>query len=73
MGVTSIALGGLAAAEGLLQRTAARLSAAGDPAANVDVAGEMVHLMQAHYDLAANTKVLKTDQEMQQYLLDIFA
>ena len=73
MDISSIALRGLAIAERAVERTATRLTASGDPAAMVDIAGEMVNLMQARNDFAANLKVLKTGQEMQRPLLDIFA
>ena len=73
MDVSSIALGGLAIAERALERTATRLTAAGDPAAMVDIAGEMINLMHARTDFGANLKVLETGQEMQKYLIDIFA
>jgi flagellar hook-associated protein FlgK len=73
MDVSSIALGGLGVAEGAVQNTATRLTAAGDPAARVGIAGEMVNLMQARGDYAANLKVLETGQEMQKSLIDIFA
>jgi len=73
MDVSSIALGGLGAAERTVQNTAIRLTAAGDPAAKVDIAGEMVNLIQARGDYTANLKVLETGQEMQKSLIDIFA
>jgi hypothetical protein len=73
MDVSSIALNGLATAERAVQRTASRLATAGDPAAMVDIAGEMVNLMRARNDFSANIKVLENGQEMQKYLIDIFA
>ena len=68
----SIPLGGLNQATSSLHQTATKLAKAGfSPAGDtVDLSSEMVNLIQVRNDFGANTKVIKTQDEMTKTLLD---
>lgn len=78
MELTAIALQGLEAAQGQLERSAERLSRAGEmspdgaPVDPVDLSGEAVALLSARNNFETNARVLETADEMQRQVLDLF-
>jgi flagellar hook protein FlgE len=76
MSLLPIAAKGLANAEEKLERAARRLaqlpsSASETPEDVVDLSAEMVSMLQARTEHAANAKVAETAQEIDQHLLDL--
>jgi flagellar basal body rod protein FlgF len=74
MNITNIALGGLQAAQGTVEKTATRL-ASPDPMARgaFDLSAEMVALLSAKQQFQVNARVIQTADDMQQGLLDVLA
>jgi len=76
MQIFGAALQGLNAAESKLDRTAERISKTGtvqNGADSVDLASEMVNLMTAKEEYAANLKSLKAGDEMVKHTIDLLA
>lgn len=67
----SIAATGMQRASHQLEVSAGRIARFG--AENVDIAGEMVNVLQAKNDFKANTMVVETARDMSKALLDILA
>jgi flagellar basal body rod protein FlgG len=65
------ALGGLERAAGQVDKTASRIAQPATAADTVDLSTEMVSLMQARADFEANTKSLKTEDQMTRAALDL--
>jgi flagellar hook protein FlgE len=79
MGIFAIGLQGLEHAQASVQKTAERLAGTGAASTSpgtpdtVDISQEMVSLMQARNDFAANIRMLKTADEMQRQVMDLLA
>lgn len=73
MDITAIALSGLEAAQQNVQTAAKRLASPEQSGDTVDLSTEMVALLDAKNQFAANAKVVKTAQEMEKRTLDLFA
>jgi flagellar hook-associated protein FlgK len=71
MDVTAIALTGLQGAQQTLETASRRLASPDQPGDLVDLSSEMVALLAAKNQFAANAKVIQTSEEMQR--LDLFA
>ena len=72
MEIVNIALGGLEAAQGSLQKAAERIAKAADPGADsIDLSTEMVALLAARNQFASNARVVQTGDEMSKMLLDV--
>lgn len=72
MDIVGIALGGLEAAQQTLETAAKRLSSPDQPADVVDLSTEMVALLNAKQQFAANAQVVRTGAEMQKHSIDLF-
>jgi flagellar hook protein FlgE len=73
MDITAIALSGMQAAEQNVQKAAERLSSPEQSGDTVDLSTEMVSLLDAKNQFAANAQVIKTAQEIEKHTLDLFA
>ena len=73
MDVTAIALSGLQAAQQSLGTASRRLASPEQPGDLVDLSNEMVALLAAKNQFAANAKVIQTAGEMQKHTIDLFA
>jgi len=73
MDISRIALTGMDQAQARVERAASRLAGLSQPNDTVDLSSEMVALLQAPHDFAANAQVAKTGDQMQKYLLDVLA
>jgi flagellar hook-associated protein FlgK len=79
MDITSVARGGLEAAQGALEKTAVRLARAaaagtdGSPGDGVDLSADMVALLSAKEQFQVNARVIRTADQMQKNLLDVLA
>ena len=76
MDVIGTALGGLQAAQGMLENSARRLASAGTTtmdggADSVDLSAEMTALLSAREQFQINARVIHTADEMQKSLVDI--
>ncbi len=68
----SVPLAGISAAESSLNQTAAKVAASGFASGDtVDLSSEMVALMQARNDAAANINVVRAEDQMTRSLLNI--
>lgn len=67
--VSSIALSGMNAASARLQASANTIADASGSSG--DLAGELVQVLMARIDFAANAQVMRADSKMTQSLLDI--
>ena len=67
----SIPQAGLDRATDSLNRTASRIANLNTPGDSVDLSSEMVALIQARASFTANTKVIKTEDQMAKSLLDM--
>jgi flagellar hook protein FlgE len=73
MDVTAIALSGLEAAQQTLETTSRRIASPQQPGDVVDLSTDMVALIEANRQFAANAKVIQTAEQMQKHTLDLFA
>ena len=73
MDVTAIALSGLQAAQQTLETTSRRIASPQQPGDVVDLSTDMVALIEANRQFAANAKVIQTAEQMQKHTLDLFA
>jgi flagellar hook protein FlgE len=78
MDITGIALGGLQAAQGMLEKSATRLAKIGSGGANgpvdeVDLSSEAVAVIQARQQFEANLGTMHTADDMQKVLLNLLA
>ncbi len=71
MDVSAIALGGMTQAQDRLDTTARRL--ASDPVDTLDLSAEMLALIEARNQFAANAKVAETGDRMERSVLNILA
>jgi flagellar hook protein FlgE len=69
----STPLAGLNTAASTVTRAASNIARSGFSGDTVDLSQEMVNLMQGQNDFEANTKVIKTEDQMTRGLLDIVA
>lgn len=75
MTISAIASGvsGMQQAASRFEESASRVARYGTGLADVDLATEMVNVLQSKHDFAANAKVVKTISDMQKSALDILA
>ena len=73
MDVTRIALGGLQAAETLLEKSANRLATAKPAIGEVDLTADIVGVLSAREQFQANARVMRAADEMQKNLIDLLA
>jgi hypothetical protein len=73
MQIFGTALAGLQSAEIRLDQTAARLARVADPSDTGDLATDMVDLMLAKQEHAANCQSIKVADEMWQHTIDLIA
>ena len=75
MTISAIASGvsGMQSAASRFETSAARVARSGTGLADVDLATEMVNVLQSKHDFAANAKVLKAVTDMQKSAIDILA
>jgi flagellar hook protein FlgE len=66
-------LAGMNRAEARLNQTAARLAKTGFSGDEVDLSAEMVAMLEARNEFAANTKVAQTEYQMNKSLIDLLA
>lgn len=71
MQISAIALSGMHAAETKLEQAANRIAHISQPEDQVDLSAEMVALLEARNDFAANANVMKTGNEVERALLDL--
>lgn len=73
MQIFGTALAGLQSAESRLDQTAARLARVANPSGTGDLATDMVDLMLAKQEHAANCQSIKVADEMWQHTIDLIA
>ena len=73
MDVARIALGGLQAAETLLEKSANRLATAKPAIGEVDLTADIVGVLSAREQFQANARVMRAADEMQKNLIDLLA
>lgn len=72
MQITSISLGGMEAAQHKVESVARRLAQPQSPSGDtLELSSDMVALLDAKNQFAANTKVVQTANDMQKKLLDM--
>ena len=71
MDVTAIALSGLGAAQKKLETASRRVAPPGQSGDLVDLSADMVALLAAKNELAANARVIRTADEMRKQTLDL--
>lgn len=69
----STPLAGLNAATTTVNRAASNIAKSSFSSDRIDLSQEMVNLMRGQNDFEANTKVIRTEDQMNQSLLDIMA
>lgn len=75
MTISAIASGtsGMQRASDRFEASASRVARYGTGLADVDLATEMVNVLQAKHDFAANAKIVKVVSDMQRSAIDILA
>jgi flagellar basal body rod protein FlgC len=73
MDITAIALSGMEAAQQNVPKVAKRIASPEQSGDTVDLSTEMVSLLDAKNQFAANAQVMKTAQEMEKRTLDLSA
>ncbi len=71
MQISAIALSGMHAAETRLEHAANRIARVSQPEDQVDLSAEMVALIEARNNFAANANVMKTADEVERSLLEL--
>ncbi len=73
MNVLSVALDNIGRATTQLNSAAARIAKISDPTDSVDLSAEAVNVLQARTSFEASIAVLRTANDMQKSLVDLFA
>ncbi|MEO5807680.1 flagellar basal body rod C-terminal domain-containing protein [Devosia sp.] len=73
MSVISSANYGMRAATSRLESSASKIARIGDGSGDVDVAGEMINVLQAKFEFEANAKMARAGGDMLKSAIDILA
>jgi flagellar hook protein FlgE len=71
MDISAMALAGMHAAQTRMEPTATRIAHVSKPEDHIDLSAGFVALMESRNNFAANAKVLKAADQMQQSVLDL--
>lgn len=73
MSVISSASSGMRAASSRLESSASKIARIGDGSGDVDMAGEMINVLQAKFEFQANAKMARIGSDMMKSAIDILA